>query len=82
VLPLSATMISHSTSSSRNARWAFSIQVPSVSASFKHGITTDTSGDETSLGVSRSVRPADLKSGSTLTVPIQSNSVHDPRELR
>ncbi len=43
VLPLSATMISPLIFASLNARCAFAIQRPSVSASLRHGITTETS---------------------------------------
>src|SRR5580692_8200579 len=43
VLPLSATMTSPSIPFSRIARQAFSTQVAMVSASFKQGITTDSS---------------------------------------
>src|SRR5437867_6926663 len=42
-LPLSAIMISPAISLSRSARCAFSMQTRSVSASFKQGITTETS---------------------------------------
>src|SRR5262245_65223264 len=43
VLPLSATIISPTMPHSRSAVWAFSMHVRSVSASFKQGITTETS---------------------------------------
>ena len=44
VLPLSATITSPARPASRRARMAFSMQVASVSASFRQGMTMDTSG--------------------------------------
>ena len=43
VLPLSATMTSPTIPCSSIARWALSMHVASVSASFRHGMTTDSS---------------------------------------
>src|SRR4030095_6579127 len=55
VLLLSATITSPSILFSRNARCAFSIHVARVSASFRHGMTTDTSGAQDGVEVSCSI---------------------------
>ena len=43
LLPLSATTTSPRTPPFARKRWAFSMHVASVSASFRHGITIDSS---------------------------------------
>src|SRR5262245_4876404 len=57
---------------SRNARCAFLIQVSRVSASFKHGITTDTSTQDRSLSLFRFSRAEDCKLSSDSIIASQS----------
>src|SRR6266478_2000270 len=69
--PLSATTTSPRSSAARNASIAFATQIPIEFASFKHGITTDTSTPASASGAERAAVPA-------LVTPIFSASTDPP----